>query len=337
MSTTPSTNGIKVVGTDDMLLELSKRKWRYIFLLLFCGGVSFWLLKYRIFTYSSSASFYMSESSAGTNVGQNQEFRMPEVLHSNEQYNRAYQLINSSKIHEHLIRKFNLLKHYGIDTTREFYFEEAIAVLSSRIQVKKSPFNMISVSVSDAHRYLAADIANEIVVYLDQMNKNLLINSMKQRLGVYETLVKNTQNDNSIRTALFNKQLADLNLLLSRLEKQSTNSMGVLELQSRLSQLIASMERSTDDLMRMKVFYSLALQSVQEKNLPSVIIVQKARPSHQSLGWQSLTISFLIMLLVLTGIIYSVYLKLRYKNYFQVLLANGKSNIEHKFQEKVNQ
>ncbi len=332
-NSTPAT-GINAVGTHDMLVALSNRKWFYLFLLLFIGSFSFWLLRYSIFTYSSEASFYLSESSTGTNVGQNQEFRLPEVLQPGEQFNRTYQMVTSSALQEHLIRKFKLLEHYEIDTTNEFYFEEAIAKLSGRIQVKKSPFNTIAVTVSDKHRYLAADMTNEIISYLDQLNKKLIVNSLKQKLNVFESLLKNMEKDNTNRSVFFNKQMADLNQILSRLEKQPINSIAVMDLQSQLAQVISSLQRSTEDLMRMKVIYALTLQSIQDKNLPSIVVVQKARPSYRSLGWQSLLISAVIVLLVITGIVYSVYIKLRYKNYFQVLMSNNNPKEELKTQHK---
>jgi hypothetical protein len=292
------------------------------------------LLKYKIFTYSSQASFYVSESSASSGTGQNQEFRLPEQLQPNEQFNRAYQLIHSSKVYDHLIRKFNLLKHYEIDTTREFYYEEAISIISSRIQVKKSPFNLISVSVSDKHRYLAADMANEIVKYLDQLNKNLIISSMTQKIEVYNALLTSMQKENAQRNDTFHKQVESLNRVLFELDKHRVNSAAIFETQSQLGQLISSLQRSTEDLLKLKVFYSLALESVKEKNLPTVIVVQTARPGSRSLGWQSIMISAMVMFLILTGIIYSNYLKLRYQNYFHVFMSNKRTRGEYHLKQK---
>jgi len=328
-----SSRGVNNVSSHDLLMALSKQKWLYLILLAFIGATTFWLLKYQILTYTSEASFYMSETTAGTNVGQNKEFSMPSVLSPSEQVNRAYQLISSSKVHEHLIKKFNLLQHYGIDTTKEFHFEEAVAILESRIKIKKSPFDLIAIYVSDSHRYLAAEMANEAVRYLDVLNKDLMIRSMKQKLEVYEIMLKSTEKENAQRSIYLNRQMSDLNQILGRIEKQAVNSGKILELQSQLSQLISSLERSSDELTSMRTFHSLAIQSIQDKNLPSIVVVHKARPSHRSMGIQALLISASIVLLVLSGIIYSVYIKLRYKNYFRVLM-NNKSELKQEEEHK---
>ncbi len=323
-SRNPSANtGINVVSNHDIILALSRRKWVYLFLIVLAGGLCFWILKYKVLTYTSQASFYISEPAGGTNVGQNQEFTIPELLSPGQQYDRAFQLINSSKVHEHLIKKFNLLKYYNIDTTKEFHYEKAIAILESRITIKKSPNNLISIFISDERRYLAADMANEAITYLDEINKKLIVKTMKQRLEIFETMLKNTETDNAKRSIFFNTQMSSLNQTLSRIEKQEANSISLLQLQSQLSQLISSLERSSEEVMRMRVNYSLALQAVQESNLPSIVVIHKARPSHRSIGLQSLLISAIIMFLVFTGIVYSVYIKLRYNNYFKVLMNNN--------------
>ncbi len=328
--------GITSVSTHDILTAFSKRKWLYLGILLFCGALSFWVLKYKLFTYTSQASFYMSEGSGGASIGQNQEYNFDGGINANEQFNRAYQLVNSTQVYDHLIKKFDLVKHYELDTTDEFYYEAALAELSGSIVIKKTPFNQIAVFVSDKHRYLAAEMANEILRYCDEVNKKLIMNSMNQKLELYDLMLRKAQEDNDSRTAFFKSEMNDLNSIMSRLERQPVNSMALLDLQSRLGGLITSVESSTEELIRMKVFYSLAVQSIKEKNLPTVVVVKKARPSHRSIGWQSVLVCGMIMLLVLSCIIYSIYFKLRYKNYLHVLMSNNKPVIDFKLKQKVS-
>lgn len=332
----PKTTGTSSVSTDEILAVLSRRKWLYLSILLISGALSFWVLKYMLFTYTSQASFYMSEGSGGASVGQNKEYNFDGGINANEQFNRAYQLVNSTQLYDHLIKKFNLIKHYGIDTTNEFYYESALARLSGSIVIKKTPFNQIAVFVSDKHRYLAAEMANEILRFCDETNKKLIMNSMTQKLELYDLMLKKAQEDSDTRTALFKAQMSELNTVMTRLERQPVNSMALLDLQSRLGGLISRVESSTEELIRMKVFYSLAVQSIKEKNLPSVVVVIKARPSHRSIGWQSILICGMIMLLVLSGIIYSIYFKLRYKNYLHVLMSNNKPIIEFRQKQKAS-
>lgn len=322
------------VSTHDLLVAIGKRKWIYLLLLLVCGSLSFWLLKYKVYLYTSQASFYISESVSSTNVSQNQTFTIPEILTPGQQYDRAFQLISSSKVHEHLIKKFNLLKHYKIDTTKEFHYEKAVAILESRIKIKKSPNNLISVFVSDTHRYLAADMANEALEYLDELNKNLIIRSMRQKLEIYDVMLKSTEKDNAKRSEYFNEQLSKLDQTLDRIEKQDGKGSNTVNLQLQLSQLISTIQRSTEDVIRMRINYSLALQSIEESNLPSIVVIHKARPSPRSLGLQSLLISGIICFLLLSGLVYSVYIKLRYKNYFKVLMNNNGPNQELKIEHK---
>ena len=326
--------GLNAVSTHEILTVLNKRKWTYLLILLFFGAFSFWLLKYKLFTYTSQASFYMSETSGASRVGPDKEFSFDGGMNANEQFDRAYQLVNSSKVQEHLIKKFNLVRHYDLDTTAEFYFESAIAKLGNSIKIAKTPFGQITVSVSDKHRYLAAEMANEILNYLDELNKKFIINSMNQRLALYDLMLSKAQEDNETRTAYFKSQMTDLNTIMSRLERQPVNSIALLDVQSKLGGLISSVEHSTEELIRMKIFYSLAVQTIKDNNVPSVIVVKKARPSHRSIGWQSILICGMIMLFVLSGIIYSIYFKLRYQNYLHVFMSNNKHVINFKDQQK---
>lgn len=337
MNTPPiSPNGspFKSASSHDVLWALAKRKWLYLFLILFSGAFSFWLMKFQLFEYSSQASFYISDNSVGASLGQNEELKFNDGVNLGEQFNRAYLLVNSTEVYNHLIKKFNLIKHYQIDTTKEFYYEKALDKLSKSILIKKTPYNLIAVTVSDKYRYMAADMANEILAYLDKVNKSIAVKSLNRKLELYSRMIKNTQVDNEAKTTLFNNQMTEMNHLLSRLEKQPTNSIAVLDLQSKLSGLMNAVDNSTNELIRMRLFYSLAVQSIQENNLPSVIVVKEARPSHQSIGWQSLLASGLIMLLLLSTIIFSVYFKLRYHHYFQILMSKDQFSIDQKSKQK---
>jgi hypothetical protein len=59
----------------------------------------------------------------------------------------------------HLISKFDLYRLYGVDTTREFYYERTIRNVRNNIKIIRDQYNLVSVTYADVHRYHAAEIA----------------------------------------------------------------------------------------------------------------------------------------------------------------------------------
>ncbi|OWY23508.1 hypothetical protein C7N43_15400 [Sphingobacteriales bacterium UPWRP_1] len=97
---------------------------------------------------------------------------------------RLVLLSQSKALEEYIINKFNLFKHYDIDTTSSMKDYLASEELRDHFTTTKTPDGIVQIEVVDKDRNLAAAMANEIVVRLDTLNKTL-INEKKSGLGQF--------------------------------------------------------------------------------------------------------------------------------------------------------
>ena len=90
-----------------------------------------------------------------------------------EETEQLLQILQSNEITDHIIDKFNLQKHYDIDTTSEFSRTKLYDTYNNNISYKKTKFQSVQITVFDENPKYAADIANEISLYADTVINNL--------------------------------------------------------------------------------------------------------------------------------------------------------------------
>ena len=100
---------------------------------------------------------------------------------------RLLTIAQSGELYDFLIKKYDLYKHYKIDTTSEqapFKVREALEGLYG---VKKTKFNAIEISVEDKDRRLAADMTNAARDKVDEIAQRLVREIQANLIRAYET------------------------------------------------------------------------------------------------------------------------------------------------------
>lgn len=306
------------VETKELILHIRKRKWKYLFIILFFGGISFYFFKFKMLVYSSTASFFVNEKNVISSASL--DLKSLENISPGDNFNRIYELVNSASTQKHLIEKFDLLGHYGIDSNNEFSSQKAISKLRSCIIVKKNPFNTISVTVSDRYRYLTADMANEIILFLEQLNREYFLENIKQKVLLSQAFVVQLQNDNAIKIRSIDSLIHDINRMLS-LGKGDTRSMfELISHQQMLSQLISNFQTSSNELLNSQRLYNLSLQAMNFNSFPTITVLQQAMPAARSTLLMALIYSMLVMILVSLVIILQAYLIMHYRDFIRLVV-----------------
>lgn len=87
-----------------------------------------------------------------------------------EEAERLLQILHSDKVRTHIIKKFNLMEHYEIDTTpKNFPNTKLIKKYKSNVKFRRTEFLSIEIEVLDEDPQMAADMANEIASYVDSV------------------------------------------------------------------------------------------------------------------------------------------------------------------------
>lgn len=78
------------------------------------------------------------------------------------------QLLESDDIRENLIRKFDLFKHYNIDSTRAHAQSRLIETFNDNVSIEKTEFESVKIEVLDKNPKIASEIASSLI---DLMNE----------------------------------------------------------------------------------------------------------------------------------------------------------------------
>lgn len=87
-----------------------------------------------------------------------------------EEAERLLQVLHSDQVRQHIIKKFDLMNHYEIDTASNKYpYTKLIKKYKSNVKFRRTEFMSIEIEVLDTDAQMAADIANGIASYIDSV------------------------------------------------------------------------------------------------------------------------------------------------------------------------
>jgi hypothetical protein len=84
-----------------------------------------------------------------------------------EEAEQMLQILNSDEIRDKICKKFDLMKHYKIDSTDRYKRTRLFEEFQSNITYKRTEFLSVKVEVLDVDPIMAANIANSIASLLD--------------------------------------------------------------------------------------------------------------------------------------------------------------------------
>lgn len=91
-----------------------------------------------------------------------------------EQAEQLLQILQSSRIRNRIVDRFDLFNHYNIDADDENRYFKLGQEYSSHIQFSRTKYGSISIEVLDREPELAAEIANKIVDLIDTVKNNMV-------------------------------------------------------------------------------------------------------------------------------------------------------------------
>jgi uncharacterized protein involved in exopolysaccharide biosynthesis len=90
-----------------------------------------------------------------------------------EQAEQMLQILNSNSIRDRIIKKYNLIDHYGIKSNSSYKLTELYKEYESNITFRRTENMAIKVTVLDEDPQTAADIANDMALLFDSTKANM--------------------------------------------------------------------------------------------------------------------------------------------------------------------
>ena len=118
---------------------------------------------------------------------------------ADQQSEQMLQILNSARIRNRVIKKFNLVKHYAIDPESKYKNTLLQKEYDGNISFRRTEFMAVKISVLDKDPAMAADIANSIADLLDTVKNDMQHERAMQGFHIVEAEYTQMKNDVRIK------------------------------------------------------------------------------------------------------------------------------------------
>jgi hypothetical protein len=197
-----------------------------------------------------------------------------------ESTNRIYQIIYSKEMFNHLLTKFNLYEHYFIDQTKSNAYSFYLKKLRNKISMAVTPYNSIIITVQDKYSgSLTADMANEIVLELNELNKQSVRDYLQKRIELYSEVAK--QLNSSARNEITNIH-ESVDKIQSLMHPLSNKYTELVRVGLELDNFNAKLNNYVQNLIQVDYLSKMSFEKVQNENITQLIVLQDAQPDDGS-------------------------------------------------------
>jgi uncharacterized protein involved in exopolysaccharide biosynthesis len=208
---------------------------------------------------------------------------------------RMLQILHSSQIKDHIIKKFDLMNHYEIDPSSPYPYTLLDGKYKGNIKFRRTEFMSIEIEVLDTDPQVAADIANEIAAYIDSTVHNMQRERASEAFSIVEKEYMGSQLEidrlsDSLRKIRelgvidYESQAASLNTAYATALAQG-NTSAAAAIQNRMNilsrfggiyvELSKKLESEIERLGQLKAKYATFKINV-EQTVPQIFIVDSA-------------------------------------------------------------
>jgi len=187
---------------DSSSMVIFLYKWRkplFIVILVALFGSWFFSLPWFITPkYKSTVVMFPASTNAVSKALLSDQHTLGQDLMSfgeDEQAEQMMQILNSNKIRDRVIKKFNLMEHYGIDSAVRFKYSRLFNEYERNVSFRRTPFMAVQITVYDTDPQLASDMANTIAELLDSTKNEMQHQRAMQGLEIVETEYANLQQE----------------------------------------------------------------------------------------------------------------------------------------------
>lgn len=151
------------------LIVFVLKRWKPIGLVTFLGALLSAIATFFITPkYEATTIIYPSEANSfGKTVMSDLTHESFLTFGDEEEVEKALQVLNSEKVNNRILSRFDLMTHYDIDPSKEYANTKLSEHYNDNVSIKRTKYLSISISVMDKDPVLAAKIANAISNYYD--------------------------------------------------------------------------------------------------------------------------------------------------------------------------
>ena len=286
---------------------------------------------------ASAILFATSEASIGKVIMQENYQKDMQGFGEKEQLEPVMQILKSDIIRDQIISKYKLMEHYYIDPEGPYPLFKLHKYYASNVQVKRTQYSSIIISVMDEDPVMAADIANNIAELVDPTIWDMKAIRARTAMDYVEKEIEDVDRyviELKDTLLTFNKRgLISFERQIERLTEAhgkailSGNKSGAREVENQIKELgeyssgfIYFWSLYNDELNRINELRNQFLQARAELNsqMPNVFVLDKAKISDKKAYPKK---SVIVIVATFSAFIMSLLMFLFFENFLKRLRA----------------
>ncbi len=175
------------------------------------------------------------------------------------------QIFQSDSIRTAVMNKFDLAKHYGIDTTKKEGHAALIGVYQTFVSISKTQYESVDIEVTDTDPKMARNMVNEIIFQLNDKVSTLHKTKSREVGAVLkkQLAVKQAQLDSlgdSLQVLRSKYHILDYDIQVEEVTKGYMKALNSGKGLKDIDELLRNLEEKGGEFYKMKVEYDAALQ-----------------------------------------------------------------------------
>ena len=238
------------------------------------------------------------------------------------------QILQSHDIKDHLIEKYDLIKHYEIDTNTKYWKTKLYKYVTSNVTFSRTHNLAVEIRVEDIDPKLAAEMANEVADYYDTLKRCIVQQRSQEAFQILQDEMQKTEEDiailNDSLSRIMSHGVYDYESQSERLTQQYAvevakgNNAAVERLKKELAvleewgPLYVSVRDRLYHLKQVQEIYQQKYQNTRvdaSYSLPQKFVVERARVSDKKCYPKKMVIMLVTTLCVLVFTIFLIVCK----------------------------
>lgn len=149
--------------------------------------------------YRSSVIMFPTSSNAVSQLvlaeGNYNEFLDVTQFGNDQQIEQMIQILQSRDIKDHLIQKYDLIRHYDIDTNSKYWETKLYKYVTGNVTFSRTHNLAVQINVEDIDPKLAADMANEVADYYDTLKRRIVQQRSQEAFQILQDEMDKTEKD----------------------------------------------------------------------------------------------------------------------------------------------
>ncbi len=270
--------------------------------------------------YSSSVIFFVDPEPPRNK----DDLRTTELVSGN--IRRLFHVATSTAMNDHLIKTFDLYRHFGIDTMKDLHEERIYSLLWRRVTARFVDDNSLSITVLDADRAIAAAMANEVFRQLEVLTRAQALTALERKGAIYREAMDQMEQRSKAQTN-------DLVAIATEFERRTERTSGGERLQDptaavgfQLAQIAAKLTTANEELASTRRDLEISAALIREQQVPVLHLARKAILDIETIplleiGKAIASLAVVVMLLVTALLTLWFKHGLEVKDYFQGINA----------------